>query len=66
MVFTCEIIQICQILLQNIKLFLYYNLLKQGHTAIWNGKRVVVYEVAGDKSMVRAEGKKDWKPPKEH
>lgn len=26
------------------------------HTAIWNGKRVVVYEVASDKSMVRAEG----------
>ncbi|KAM7433446.1 hypothetical protein ABFA07_016329 [Porites harrisoni] len=28
----------------------------KSHTAIWNGKRVVVYEVAGDKSMVRAEG----------
>lgn len=26
------------------------------HTAIWNGKRVVIYEVSSDKSMVRAEG----------
>ena len=58
----CEITQICPILLQNIKLFLCYNLLKQSHTAIWNGKRVVVYEVAGDKSMVRAEGKTENLP----
>ena len=50
------------ILLQNIKVFLCYNLLKQSHTAIWNGKRVVVYEVAGDKSMVRAEGKTENLP----
>ncbi|RMX59262.1 hypothetical protein pdam_00005737 [Pocillopora damicornis] len=28
----------------------------KGHTAIWNGKKVVVYEVASDKSLVRAEG----------
>ena len=61
-VFTCEITQIFQILLQSINLFLYYNLLKQSHTAIWNGKRVVVYEVAGDKSMVRAEGKTENLP----
>ena len=57
-----EITQICQILLKNIELCLCYNLLKQSHTAIWNGKRVVVYEVAGDKSMVRAEGKTENLP----
>lgn len=28
----------------------------KSHTAIWNGKKVVVYEVASDKSLVRAEG----------